>query len=81
MRHDGAGHFGIALQLVQFVVRQRQADAIFPRSAQNLRHARRDEIGEFINVEPKVPPGGDLLRLPAHGNLLEFGHQQGAKQI
>ena len=81
MRHDGAGHFGIALQLVQFVVGQRQADAIFPRSAQNLRHGRRDEIGKLVYVEPKVPPRRDLLRLPAHGNLLKFGNEQRAKQI
>ena len=50
MRHDGAGDFGIALQLVQFVMRQRQAEPIFPRSLQNLRHARRDEVVEFVHV-------------------------------
>jgi len=62
-------------------MRQRQTDAVFSCPAQNLAMLGVDEVGEFIRVNPIVPAGRDLLRLSAHSNLLELGHQQSAKQI
>jgi len=39
------------------------------------------KLANSFRVNPIVPAGRDLLRLSAHSNLLELGHQQSAKQI
>jgi hypothetical protein len=48
--HYRAGHLGIALQLVQLLMGQREANPVFARAGQNLRHARRNEMLKLVDV-------------------------------
>ena len=66
---------------MQLLMRQRESQAVFPHTAQNLRHAWRDEMVELINVEPEVFAVGRLLAVPRHRQLLKLRHEQGAQQI
>jgi hypothetical protein len=36
---------------------------------------------KFIRINPPVTPGGNLLCLPAHGQLVKLGNQKRAEQI
>src|SRR5438105_978663 len=69
---DRASHFPVPLQLAQFLMRENEAQPIFPRPRKYFCHARRDEILKLIRIEPVVPAHG--LGLPAHGGLLELRH-------
>src|SRR5262245_58507867 len=74
--HHGARGLRVALQLPQLLMRECHSQPIFPRSADDLRRARRQEIVALVEVEPKVAPCGNLLRLAAHRGLLELGHEK-----
>ena len=69
------------MQLVQLLMRQRETQPVFTHTAEDFRHARRDEVVKFVNVEPEVLAVGSLLAMPRHRQLLKLRHEQGAEQV
>ena len=68
-------------QLVDVLMRQREAQPVFPRFRQDGHERIRSERLEFVHVEEKVPALRFRHVRPRHGGKLELRHQERAHEI
>ena len=81
IREYGGAYFFVALQLPQVLMGQNEAHAILAGTGENFGHAGGDEVLELVGINEKRAALSAIHALPAHGHLLEFGDDEGAKQV